>query len=719
MKKKIAIFTTGWCGEILSQFLTGMRTELKKEIVDTFIFLCYPTYNDTAAMKRGEMNIFDLPDLNDFNGVILFGSGLDFKDKIEEIIERARKAHIPVIMQGARSHGISYVGSDNYLATKYMCEHLINVHGVRDIVFFAGTRDSHDSELRLNAVKDYLEEHYYPASLKEVFYTNWENAAATRRVNEICASGKKLPDVFICANDGLAMETCITLNNNGIDVPGDVLVTGFDFIDDSQIFDPSVSSVDQCFTEMGAAAGKLWRELAGGRSRARSRIIPCRFVPGESCNCYEYRNSDKIRRKVGREAFKKRAMNTYFNRKLNLIDSTILSCLTYEDFKRNLKRLLVENHDYEGDSFHVILEPDFALSIYDPSVKLDKKGYSRCMEVLYSTENGVLFNEHQFMSKDLIPGYKDNDDNESHMYVFLPIHEAEETFGYLVFRDCMESIANRFLHSYQNRMGLVFDKFKHALTLDLINKRLLDLMRRDPLTGVNNRMAYEDKEKYLQSMINTDPKARFAIAMFDVNNLKLINDNNGHEAGDEYLKRACHLICNIFKHSPVFRIGGDEFVAVLIGEDYIKRERLLKELNRKMSKYSEKLPLPENYVSIACGISCFMPGEDWAVTDIVRRADEEMYRAKADMKIAKPPVNKPAAKKAEVKKTEVKKNEAKKAEVKKPEAKKAEAKKAEAKKTEAKKTEVKKAEAKKTEAKKTEVKKPAAKPLTSISSQEI
>ena len=323
-------------------------------------------------------------------------------------------------------------------------------------------------------------------------------------------------------------------------------------------------------------------------------------------------------------------MTTYFNRKLNLIDSTILSCLTYQDFKRNLHRLLTENHDYEGDSFHVLLEPNFGLSIYDPNIRLNTDGYSRNMEVLYSTEDGVPFEKDLFPSRDLIPGYKD--DGPNHLYVFLPLHEADEAYGYIIFRDCMDKVENHFLQTYQSRMGLVFDKFRHALSLDQVNKRLLDLMRRDPLTNVSNRMAYEDKEKFLQSQINSTQETAFAIAMFDVNNLKLINDTYGHDAGDGYLIRACHLICKIFKHSPVYRVGGDEFIAVLVGGDYEEQEQLRKDLNNHMSPYTKELPLPPNYVSIACGIASYNPETDISVQDVVKRADDEMYQVKTAMK---------------------------------------------------------------------------------------
>ena len=630
MKKKIAVFTSGWCGEILSEFLTGMQKTLEKEAVDIFLFLCYPTYIDSASNKQGELNIFSLPDIKDFDGVVIFGSGLNFNDQIDDIIKRSNEANVPVMMQGARRPGISYIGSDNYMATISMCEHLHTKHNIKSIIFLAGTVDSHDSELRLQAVKDYLAEHNCSDELMDVYYTKWENAAVTRYINNYGRSGQPLPDAFICANDGLAMETCVTLGNNGYIVPDDVLVTGYDYLDDSQIFDPSIASVDQCFTEMGSACGKVWLDILAGKETSESNIIPCKFIPGDSCNCYEFRNSDNMRRRIGREAFTKRAMTTYFNRKLNLIDSTILSCLTYQDFKKSLHQLLIDNHDYEGDSFHVLLEPNFGLSIYDPNIKLRTKGYSKQMEILYSTEDGELLEDEMFYSKNLIPGY--NGEGINHLYIFLPLHEADEAYGYIIFRDRMSQVNNHFLQIYQSRMGLVFDKFRHALSLDLINKRLLEVMRRDPLTNVNNRRAYEDKEKYLQSEINTDSNIRFAIAMFDVNNLKLVNDSRGHEAGDMYLVNACRLICNVFKHSPIYRVGGDEFIAVLSGEDYNNYENLFNELNSLMNPYSNTLPLPEDYISIACGVSEYNPQVDMSVQDVMKRADELMYKNKAKMK---------------------------------------------------------------------------------------
>lgn len=630
MKKKIAVFTSGWCTEILSQFLTGMQSALANESADIFLFLCYPTPSDTDANKQGEMNIFNLPDLHDFDGTVIFGSGIDYQDRTDQIIARSREAGIPIVMQGGRRDGVCYVGSDNYQATRDMCEHLVKEHGVKNIIFFAGTSDSYDSELRLKATRDYLEDNGLQDYLKDVFYTKWEMAEAARLVKELCSSGQDLPDAIICANDGLAMQTCITLSNNGYDVPGDVLVTGFDFSYSGRIFYPSIATVDQCFIEMGATAVRLWKKQLEGSEDAEGEVIPCKFIPGESCGCHELRSSDELRRRVGRGEFTSRATNTYFTRKLDSIDSTILSCHTYEDFKTRLNALLNDNHDFEGDSFHVLLEPNLGLSIYDSDIKLNTDRYSKHMDVLYSAEDGTKFSEHVFHSRDLIPGYRGTGAN--HLYVLLPLHESDLAFGYLIFRDCIDKIDNRFLHIYSNRMSVVIDKFRHTLALDLVNKRLLDMMRRDPLTNVNNRIAYDDKEKLLQSQINSELGVKFAIAMFDVNNLKLINDSLGHEAGDKYLIRSCHLICNVFKHSPVYRMGGDEFVAILTGEDYENRDELREEFNSRQSPFTDSLPLPDDYVSVAIGISAFDPSTDLNLADVSKRADEEMYKDKSAKK---------------------------------------------------------------------------------------
>ncbi len=122
------------------------------------------------------------------------------------------------------------------------------------------------------------------------------------------------------------------------------------------------------------------------------------------------------------------------------------------------------------------------------------------------------------------------------------------------------------------------------------------------------------------------------MAVFDVNNLKQINDNLGHEAGDEYIINCCKMICKFFKNSNLYRIGGDEFVVVMEFDDYEHKEEILDAMRNEMATIATKeLPAHER-ISIASGLAIYDPDADFNISDVFQRADTAMYENKAEMK---------------------------------------------------------------------------------------
>ena len=146
---------------------------------------------------------------------------------------------------------------------------------------------------------------------------------------------------------------------------------------------------------------------------------------------------------------------------------------------------------------------------------------------------------------------------------------------------------------------------------------------KDALTGVRNRTAYERLEMKMNSEIEAGNAEPFAFVFCDVNNLKYTNDTFGHERGDELIRNACRQICDVFRHSAVFRMGGDEFAAILQGGDYEIREELVGRL-QPSEAYGN--------VSIACGIAEYDPGTDKDLMSVLKRADARMYENKREMK---------------------------------------------------------------------------------------
>ena len=159
-----------------------------------------------------------------------------------------------------------------------------------------------------------------------------------------------------------------------------------------------------------------------------------------------------------------------------------------------------------------------------------------------------------------------------------------------------------------------------------------DLSKRvyvDALTSVRNKGAYTSYIDELQTRLDDDGReVMFAVGVFDCDNLKVINDKYGHEKGDIYLRTASRLICRVFQHSPVFRIGGDEFSVILQNDDYRNRDALVRQFRAGMAEISASAKNDWEQVHVAMGLAVYESQHDRTVNEVVRRADEAMYEDK-------------------------------------------------------------------------------------------
>ncbi len=149
----------------------------------------------------------------------------------------------------------------------------------------------------------------------------------------------------------------------------------------------------------------------------------------------------------------------------------------------------------------------------------------------------------------------------------------------------------------------------------------------DPLTGIKNKRAFMEDQLDIEEGLASGRLAEFGIVVFDLNGLKVVNDTKGHDAGDTYIKNSCKLICETFKHSPVYRIGGDEFVAFLEGDDFQNRETIITAFDNLMVEN-----LTKNDVVISCGYDTYKIGVNDTFTKVFERADSKMYERKRQLK---------------------------------------------------------------------------------------
>ena len=150
----------------------------------------------------------------------------------------------------------------------------------------------------------------------------------------------------------------------------------------------------------------------------------------------------------------------------------------------------------------------------------------------------------------------------------------------------------------------------------------------DSLTKIKNRLAYFEKVKSINESISNSKAISFAVLVYDVNELKDINDTYGHEFGDIALITSANIIKQVHGEDNVYRIGGDEFVVIV--ENATKKE--LEEKEQLFNQGIESYNSGENELPVDLGLSCGTAFFDKKIheefLDVFRTADKNMYKEK-------------------------------------------------------------------------------------------
>lgn len=186
--------------------------------------------------------------------------------------------------------------------------------------------------------------------------------------------------------------------------------------------------------------------------------------------------------------------------------------------------------------------------------------------------------------------------------------------------------------STRDEVGVLAKSFEQTVKslkqhMDYINK----LAYTDAMTGTMNKMAYKEAVISIEKQME-EGTAEFAVVVMDINNLKKINDNFGHEFGDMLIRDSVSIIQSTFKESTIYRIGGDEFVTILKNDDVGKKAEYLSVFNDEITRFNRNNTKYEQKVQIAIGIAVYIFGEDKSFQTVFRRADSVMYENKMALK---------------------------------------------------------------------------------------
>ena len=628
MKKRVALFANGWTSENLVNFINGLTGDLKKDYCDVYLFTCYSSYGMEPSERKAESMIYSLPKLDSFDAAVVFGPGLNFADDIDMIFSSIDEAKIPAISIGMPHDGCTCISVDNHPGMYDLCKHMIEVHHAKDFAFIAGSRENADSNQRLSILRECMKDHDLDPESIDIHYTNWEIEACKNEIDSIIDSGH-LPDAIICANDQLAIHSIVTLNEAGVSVPEKVIVTGFDNLTEGQNFYPAITTVDQDYERVGKQAAFRLTAILEKDTSIHTDFTDSSFLSKESCGCTDFAG-DLVRRRFAYLNPYSTQKNYGISGRLFSLEQAILKSESYSELSINLQNIFNTSTGSEGDTFYIMLDPVFEDIGND--ISLPAYIYGDVFDVTVGKFKSIPTKAQRVLRKDILP--ESDIIPENCLFTMIPLYYETFLCGYIVFGDALAAISAMDLYLFNNRINRILMFLKRNVQLRELNMKLSELMDQDALTRVKNRTAYEKYLKNLEADFIEGENKPFAVIYFDINNLKIINDMYGHEKGDAYIKNSCRLICNTFKHSPVFRIGGDEFVSIVQNDDYDNRHELLAGMREHMKILKEKgdsVPLTER-ISIASGMAEYDRTLDEDFASIFKRADELMYENKYNMK---------------------------------------------------------------------------------------
>ncbi len=637
--KKIALIMEGWKHFFTFAWPAGILQRIKEtnEDVNLYIFNSSGSWNPDKDYNMGEYNIYRLPDLSDFDGIILDLNNVRYKEVREYVIQAAKETGKPVISIANEIEDFYYVGIDNYGAMRNMIAHLHQVHGCKDFWFIMGAEDNYENQIRVQAMKDYMDEEDIRYSDDEFYYESYEYHCGYSGFLDLRALHyKRMPQAIICANDNIAVGVCEAATKLGYKIPEDFCVTGFDNFDKAAYYKPQFTTVGHIREEVGYKCMELLLALWNGEEIERFHYTDAICVFRESCGCAKDESIDHEQHAKDMVVYGIETSD--FDEQILSLEYELMGCRTVKEMTDWIPKCVTSMN---CDAIYLVLDEhinDFRKNSGDYSrdfleeEDFRDKGYPEEMLVQFAYADGYNLTKEGQTIRSLFPFFEHADGGKD--FLFMPLHFRNRAVGYFVIRNGVYLMAKQYLYKIVNTLTTAMENLHKKEMLEYMNHVLADLNIKDFMTGMYNRFGYQK----LAQRLFEEKKARkenLQILFFDMDRLKYLNDNYGHEYGDFAIKTiAAAILKNCPKDSVPVRSGGDEFVVVqqMLPQEELKamQENIREEIRIKSEKVYFPFPLTVSIGCVVTDMTC-----DKTLDDYIREADEVMYEEKVQKKAAR------------------------------------------------------------------------------------
>ena len=626
-KKIIAVYGAQLYEEKEFSFISRLKNACVEQgyVVMAFNLSLDPLKSQDEIMN--EKPLMNMIHKFDCSALIIMSESLKSPELREHIRDAASGMGIPVFSLDREVEGCINIVSDYGDGFKNMVRHVICHHGCRKVNMIAGIKDNEFSEERVRAYREALEENNIPFEEKRVAYGDFWDRPAREATNGFIDSGD-IPEAIVCANDTMAIAACTVLQERGFRIPDDVIVTGFDGIMSARLNYPPISTVAPDYATMVEIILDRLASIEAGEKpdTTHTRFVDFIVRENRSCGCgtndehITFELINKLSFAFNDQKWQAAAMNYMLLSAADLQHIQELAPLlkgAVEMWMQNFyyigirSELMNSEIDASGINTYTSLfrmeHGEYVISgeQYDESVAIPD--FSRLLE----EENGYgLFMVRLLFTDINVYGYFITGFND----IDVRTLRRSDEFGLFISTAISEILKNEKIFWFNER-------------LKQLNREMERAAIHDPLTGLYNRRGFFDE----LSRISKASVGRF-ITFFsiDLDGLKQINDNYGHNEGDIAISAIAEAIRHFSARNGICaRFGEDEFVCALITDQplFLSPDTVRARISSVLSRTKELDNKPYT-VSASVGYECVkietLPDFD----SVMRKADEMMYEDK-------------------------------------------------------------------------------------------
>ena len=623
---RIAFFTTDWNYELVETTLHGLTKFVEDhEDVQLCVFDCFGK-DIQSAKDNSEYAIFELPDLSQFDGVLIQGNQIVLESARSALVRRVAEAGIPAVTVDCPIEGCTLVTIDNRMAQHDIAEHVVRDHGAKRLVYLTGILDngSLEAEQRMQGFLEACHENGVDDKDIEILPSTWRTSDGTDAVERFMRLGKPLPDAFVCANDDMALGVLQALRDHGVRVPQEVMVTGFDNLSSAELSSPRLSSVNRDYERLDYQALEvLLGRIKGEETRD---FVPYEYqiVCSESCGCREHTRPSTIRDRYFEQI---RFLKDFYGLQDQMAEELFEASTLQE-----LMGIVENNYRIFGcDNIYLCVNADY-YDNYDKSRWRQSSRHFDSEMVLagcagVSVDGSAVDRLCRFPTSRLLPEALME---RERFLMFYPLHYNTYSIGYLALDSISETAKLNLHKSIFSFLEIAIENVRKKCLLRQLNETLDDLYVHDALTGLFNRFGFERyAQQAFDGFMRRSGGAR--IVFMDMDNLKPVNDVFGHETGDEAIRTAADVLRQACAPDDfLMRYGGDEFLAIApSGETCL--ETAIQQAIRDANDVCDR----PYRLSLSVGVIDVAQDDPRSLEECVQAADALMYENKSRRKAAK------------------------------------------------------------------------------------